>query len=798
MKSHKLLHGRFRPLAGLLLRVATLGVLAGSAPAWAVDPTVFPNLGSGQYCMGDVAGGKVNCTANDVSITAVTPSPDANGNPVKVSCSPGTTFTFDAEVTVQTTASARYDTTFYLPQTAKSPKEVQGKQCGILLPVAPPTTAPNVAPYQSYVRIDNDSCADITKSVGPGSYVIHKVPITMFCQPAPSDPTKALFSYCAAWDNKEVNGNCKGTSGGTVTDFAGAAPGTPSKCNCASFAIDVTIIPPGINKTVDQPTTRPEPGGAFNYHLSFTNQSSVPISLTSLKDAIDLGNNGYDASLTVNLWGATMTDAQIDAAADGVYLRSTNCLKPVAPATTLSIGAGATYSCDFTLRIKDRDLPNDQSAEIYDDTVVGHFMTQGNPSLPVGDGTTCSLVDTGSPVPGNICSQEQRVTITNVSPTITVEKTPNPDQLKEPGGSVEYTVVVTNTSGDFDDPLTLTSLIDDKFGNLNTKGDCALGTGVSLAKSSPFTCHFTETISGNTGDSHTNEVTATALDNEGDTATAKDSATVSIVDVPSAITLLKDANPTSVAETGDDPNLFRDVDYTFTFSVGAAGVDEVTFSTLTDDKFGNLTAGCMVNKKDGADVNPPVALAGFKLLPGHNASCTITKQLQGDFPDSHTNVATINGTDADGQAVSDHDDATVTFTDVPPTMDRGFALKATVFLKVKNTSIETIHLTAIQVLGVPVEDGHVFAPSGFVIRNDGGDFGLFSPGVCQEPTYNLVLGLDEEYSCAFSVEFAQDFTPSQLNTFTSAITGGNAVKVEFADDENNPVSGVAEVTITTP
>ncbi|WP_421271287.1 DUF7507 domain-containing protein [Aeromonas taiwanensis] len=797
MKPNKLLNGRFRPLAGLLLRVATLCALAGSAPAWAVDPTVFPNLGSGQYCMGDVAGSKVNCTANDVSITAVTPSPDANGNPVNVSCSPGTTFTFDAEVTVQTTASARYDTTFYLPLTAKSPKEVQGKQCGILLPVAPPTTAPNVAPYQSYVRIDNDSCADITKSVGPGSYVIHKVPITMFCQPAPSDPSKALFSYCAAWDNKEVNGNCKGTSGGTLTDYAGAAPGTPSKCNCASFAIDVTIIPPGLNKTVDQPTSRPEPGGAFTYHLSFTNPSSVPITLSSLKDAIDLGNNGYDSNLTVDLWGATMTDAQIDALPDGVYLRSTNCLKPVSPATTVSIGAGATYSCDFTLRIKDRDLPDDQSAEIYDDTVVGHFMTQGNPSLPVGDGTTCSLVDTGTPVPGNICSQEQRVTITNVAPSITVTKTPDPDQVKEPGGSVEYTVVVTNTSGDFDNPLTLTSLIDDKFGDLDTKGDCALGSGVSLAKGSPFTCHFTETINGNSGDTHTNEVTAMALDNEGDDATAKDSATVSIVDVPSAITLLKDANPESVAETGDKADLFRDVAYTFTFSVGVDGVDEVTFNSLTDDVFGDLTALCMVDKKDGQAITP-VALVGFKLLPGHYASCTITKQLQGNAGDSHTNVATIDGMDADGQEVSDDDDATVTFTDEPPTMDRGFALKATVFLKVKNTSIETIHLTGLQVLGVPVEDASVFGVTGFVIRNEGGSFGSASPGVCQEPPYGLMLAPDEEYSCAFSVEFAQDFTPSKFNTFTSPITGSDSVKVEFADDENNPVSGVASVTITTP
>ncbi|MNT88999.1 hypothetical protein D3C72_2296460 [compost metagenome] len=57
---------------------------------------------------------------------------------------------------------------------------------------------------------------------------------------------------------------------------------------------------------------------------------------------------------------------------------------------------------------------------------------------------------------------------------------------------------------------------------------------------------------------------------------------------------------------------------------------------------------------------------------------------------------------------------------------------------------------------------------------------------------------NEEYSCAFSVEFSQYFTPSQFNTFTSSITSNDAVKVEFADDEDNPVSGVASVTITTP
>ena len=95
------------------------------------------------------------------------------------------------------------------------------------------------------------------------------------------------------------------------------------------------------------------------------------------------------------------------------------------------------------------------------------------------------------------------------------------------------------------------SYYDTDFGNLNGEGDCATGASVYLG--SPYSCSFTKFIAGDAGDVHSNTVTAKAVDNEKDEAQASDSATVNINDVPSNITLVKTANPTSVLETGDNP-----------------------------------------------------------------------------------------------------------------------------------------------------------------------------------------------------------------------------------------------------
>jgi hypothetical protein len=100
-------------------------------------------------------------------------------------------------------------------------------------------------------------------------------------------------------------------------------------------------------------------------------------------------------------------------------------------------------------------------------------------------------------------------------------------------GPVEYTIRVTNLGKE---NVTLTSLTDDKFGNLNGVGTCATGGTIagSAAGNLYYECKFTQTISGAPGTSHINEVTAVAKDNETpqNSDTKKATATVSFVSPP--------------------------------------------------------------------------------------------------------------------------------------------------------------------------------------------------------------------------------------------------------------------------
>lgn len=705
----------------------------------------------------------LNCTANDVEITNVEPV-DPNAE-----CTLGEVFTFQADVTVKTNASERYDTTFYLPLTNQSPQGVQGNNanCSLVLPI------PDDEPGQvADVNIDGDQCGDITKANGTDQYVLYDESITMLCTPSADDPTKAEFTYCAAWDNIERN-NC------TVAadPYPGQIPNTKSKCNCDSFPIDVFIRPPAptISKTLFGIDTNAEPGGEYTFDLIFTNPSSTTsIFISKLTDEVDDNADGsYETSL--DLWGpTTVVDGSTP---EGVYLTYTNC--PVG-SPLYEVGLNATYSCRIKVHIVDSDLPDDQSPELYNDVIK--VVLQDKNGDPVTNGQTCPY-DLNA-VDGEHCSPTRQVKVTNVAPSITVTKTPNVDYVLEPGGDVTFTVELTSTSGNYDDPLTITSINDSIFGDLNGVGTCA--TGGSLFLGSPYSCTFTTTISGNAGDVHNDTVTVTAKDNENDVAQHSDGATVNINDIPSLIHLEKTANPIQVDETGDDPNVYRDVVYTFVFSVDASGVDNVTFSSLTDDIFGNITNDCLVNNT--------TPLIGFVLAPGQSASCTFTAHLQGDADEIVTNVATINGTDADGQSVMDSDDATVTFLDTGLDIAKEYAMKATVFVRLTNGSVDIADITAITFKGINlVADAGL--PNQFDILNEAasssyetgdGPYAFCSTGVSIDP--------GARYDCAFTLKLYPGFEAGNISLLA---TGVNGLVFTLADDEGNPVSTGVDISIQT-
>ncbi len=793
----------------------TLGIVLcmGTTPAKA---DTYPGL-TEELCMADaylqkpgnsLSKNALNCTANDVEITKVIPI-----NPNE-ECTPGNIFDFQADVYVKTNANERWDPTFYLPLTAESPQVVQGNNdnCSIVLPM---TGENPVEGAPANTDLDGDLCSDITKAFGPDEYILANETITMLCTPDPNNPTKALFTYCAAWDNQDRD-NCSyeaGTWADGTTYTPGQIPNTKSKCKCDSFPIDVYIKPPApdINKSEGTPMTLPEPGGDYTFTMSFTNPSTTSaMYITDLFDHVDIGGEG-EFDVVLDLLGATTTVDPTDPnTVESVYLKDNSSCITNFNATTIpgEVGPEATFSCSFTVTIVDRELPGALTPENYDDAIK--VVLEDKNGEPVLDGGTCLAVGL-SGNDGEHCSDLKTVQVTNLPPFITVSKTPSVDWVLEPGDNVTFDIVVTSTSGNYDDPLELTSLLDSYFTDLDGLGDCDVATAI-LSLDQPYLCSFTAVIGGNAGDVHSNTVTAYAEDNEGDLAQNSDGATVNINDVPSAITLEKIAKPTEVLETGDDLDVWRDVDYTFEFCVKeflddgvTPRVDDVLFDGeadgLTDDKFGDLTAECMVDTLNGSPLTP-VALVDFMLSPGDCASCEIPEQLQGNAHETHTNVATINGTDTDGQDVLDSDDATVTFLDAPLDIAPEFALKARAFVRLTNGGVDNATIDTLTIKDVNLADGAGSEAVGFEILDETGgvpDYTyesgdeLLGYVFCAAST---VIAPGDTYSCAFTIKLYPGFTPATDDINFIAL-GLDALVIKLVDDDGSDTTKTIGIQIST-
>ncbi|WP_223857955.1 DUF7507 domain-containing protein [Salinimonas profundi] len=753
--------------------VSTAGIYATSTtPAYA---SFFPQQNN-SACMAEQAGFGLNCTANDVRVSKVDNVTNTDGT-TPVECVLGELFTFKADVTITTTANERYDYSVYLPEGSWSAQDFNtDNTCSVLIGR---TDGPGVDLEEGL-----DACADISKAAGfSPTHLYTGETITMFCRDD-DNSGQAEFNYCAAWHNKD---------GADCSELDPAAPGTPSKCRCDAFDIDVFIKPdpPTVEKNLVTTNTRTEPGGTYTFDLSLTNPNAESaLFITSLEDLVDTSADGsYET--TLNLWGPTGAAGS----ADGIYLTASNCSQPPNVGNGIGeIAPSATYSCQFTVQIVDSDLPDDQSPELYDDLIK--LALEDKNGSPVIDSDSCAAV---GGVDGEHCSNVKQVNVTNLPPTISVLKTASPTQVSEAGANVTYTIDVTNTSEAWDSPVLLTELMDDQFGNLDGQGTCS--TGGTIALGGTYSCTFTQFISGTGAGSHTNTVTAKATDNELDEAMASESETVLINDIPSAITLVKTANPIEVLETGDDPSQVRAVDFTFEFSVDDAGVDSVTFATLTDDVFGNLTGACMVDMfDDGDDGNgtvgpqpiPQESLAGFILYPGESASCTITQDLTGNAGDIHVNVATIDGTDEDGQAVQAVDDATVTFLPGDPAADMKFAASMLVVIELQNAGIENVTLTA---LTLGIAGPSVFTEdttADFRLYNTGGTFDSTGYPACnqgEELSYNG--GPSDTYACAFTIEFI----PGLENT--DPINFLEDVIATVEDDEGDASSNDVSIQVVT-
>ncbi|HVF20792.1 MAG TPA: hypothetical protein VNA14_11185, partial [Mycobacteriales bacterium] len=297
-----------------------------------------------------------------------------------------------------------------------------------------------------------------------------------------SDPAAAAFAptagtyYWVASYSGDANylptaGTC-GAAGETSTVTAAVvvpAPcvppfiGIPGACFLPIGPAVTTIT---VTNTAT-PTSRPEPGGSFSYAVVVANSalSSTQVTIASLVDSV---------------YGDVSTQG--------------TCTTAVG--TVLAIGG--TYSCSFP----------------------GSFTGNAGASQT----STVTATATGAAAPA---ADSETVTLTNVAPTITVDKTATPTSRLEPGGEFTFSVLVTNTSFE---PVTITSITDDIYGNLATRAGstCTTAVGTVLAPGGTYTCSFTGLFSGVAGASQTAVVTVTAVDNDATAVVVTDSATVGL------------------------------------------------------------------------------------------------------------------------------------------------------------------------------------------------------------------------------------------------------------------------------
>jgi hypothetical protein len=574
-------------------------------------------------CMQDLAGYSLNCTANDVGLSEVMPG-DVN---ILDPCTyPGDTTTFQARFTTVLTAQARHDIGIFFDLGGDPEKD--GALTGTCSVSSlhytsdPPwldldgTSNPFVG--KNKASKIQDTCGDIDANHNPLYPIIE---VTAVCVDSDDDGYLNL-PYCTSWRQPGSNELCTGPLPEEFTGgwSSGVIPGAPSKCKCdLGFNVPVPVPPASLEVTkTASPVSLNEPGGSVLFTVTVKNTAIDPTNAVLLQSLLD---SIYNNITTVGHDGITQT----------------TCDSELNPFTLIQ--PAGTYTCTFT-------------ASLAGDG---------------GDSETDTVIASGLDARGNTVSgqDDATVTIINKMPAISVDKTANPTSVNEPGGNVTFTVTITNNSVS-SDPVTLTSLSDSIYGTLGGDADCKVET--ILASGANCSFEFTAYVAGYPGYAETDTVTVVGKDDEENTASAQNSATVDVKDVKSSIELIKTANLTSIDEPG--------ANVLFTFTVTNTSLaDAVTITSLIDNIYGDL---------DGQGTcSVPQALA-----VGASYTCSATFKVVSQ-PGTVTNVATASGKDDDGYDVSDNDDETVTINNVPPTATLAKNVKllcATYVVKVTNTS----------------------------------------------------------------------------------------------------------------
>jgi hypothetical protein len=704
------------------------------------------DIANNAMCMQEQAGFSLNCTANDVRVSGIAdvdgelglgpdgvvdehditffPVCDVTASNAGADCSsdpnicmadgsaapelcgdscafPGDTTKFSATFIFELSAQERYDVGAYFETGLDTAGDgALTGTCSIV--TLPEDNSPFMRPDGTggnYVDLDtgckggncpqpDDLCGDIDDDNNPVFYDMKGAKavadtIEALCVDSDGDGLLNLPN-CTSWRQSGANEMC--------VDPIQAFPGSPSKCNCDpgfQLPIPVPAATLSVVKTAT-PTSVDEPGGNVRFDVSVTNDS--------LFASATIDNNTHSTNsigLDDDVYG-DITQVQ-------GLINSTTCSVPQ------TLAAGATFYAAV----------NGAGDTSQTDIVTASGKDENDNDISDSDDAMVDIVD--------------------VLPNMTLVKTANPTSVTEPGGSVEFTATVTNTSTV--DALLLTELSDDIYGNLNGQGTCSVPQTIVVGGN--YSCKFTKFVSGPPLSSQTDTITATANDDEGNILVRTDPATVDILNSPSMCTLTKTANPASINEPGGD------IEFTLLITNDSA-VDAITITSLTDSIHGNL------NGQGDCSVSQGIAAAGGSY------TCSFTANVSGLGNTSETDTITASGTDDDGTAVLCSDSLTINIIDVQPAASlTKEATQALVTYKVVVTNESTVEALTLDALS----------------DDQFGDITVAGHDGIQSTTClnNQTIALSDTYMCTFIALI--DTSPHT-----------NTVDATVSDDEGNTVT----------
>jgi uncharacterized repeat protein (TIGR01451 family) len=363
---------------------------------------------------------------------------------------------------------------------------------------------------------------------------------------------------------------------------------------------------------------------------------------------------------------------------------------------SVSLSAGEIVTCTFTniergsIIVEKQTNPNgaagtfsftgdaagsigDNGQIVVDDLEPGTYTsTEGAAAGFNLTGITCSDEDSSGNLGTRTATFEldpgQTVTCTftnTLIPTtlsgqgsISVSKTANPTTIKEPGGSVEFTVTIRNTG-----PIgvAINSVHDSVFGDLDdTDGGAGIfDTPINLAPGESVSKTFTRSVTGVGGQAHTNVVTASGTDAAGNPVSASDDARVEIT--PRLIDLV-------IVKTATSPTPLNGI-VTYTMTVTNKGPDTATNVQLADPAPSGISYLTVSPSAPTCNLTPSLITCNLgNLSAGQSATITVTARATA--VGSHTNVATVTGGGGRETNPADNVDDAVTIVPapfVPPT-----------------------------------------------------------------------------------------------------------------------------------